>query len=1173
MSSSDTIDAAPAPHPRHIGWLGTTALAMGGSNQSLFLIAALFAGQGAIPGQGSAAVPLLIIGLLLSFAAAPGWIELVLMSPNRVGGIAAACTEAFKPYSQILSALTGVCYWWGWIPTCGLTALFSASAIHSWYLPNVPIPFMAGVLIVLFTLVNLLGIKWVTRVAVPVATASALLAFVSSLAPILAGTVDWHQATDFHLTTPFDGLFGQITSLMAGLYLIGFAAPAFEAATCHVGETIDPNRNVPRAMLASAFMAAIYFIVIPVVWLGVLGAEPLGGDLATVLGPTFAPWLGSSAKAAAIWFMMFNMFHGTMQPLAGAARTLSQLSEDGLAPRFLARRLRTDAPWVATLVTAGFAILFLVIGDPIWLVAAANFTYLIGICLPSVAVWLLRRDAPERPRPYRAPRGTVALGVGAAGIWGLSTLLGFEQFGLPTVVFGLAMAYSGAALYAWRKVEDRRRAGLSLLGHTLHVKLTGAMLLVLALDGAGYILAVSQLPQHNQPLIVALEDIFVAVAILTITVGIVLPGMIAHSADEVSGAVRKLASETVRGCSNAMDALGRGDFETTHEALEIPPLKRRSNDELGALADSYNLLRNEVGRAALSLDCARAGLRRANAELIETNMALLLAKEAAEAANIAKSQFLAKMSHEIRTPMNGVLGMSELLLTEKLPERQHRLVDIIHRSGEGLLEIIDQVLDIAKIESGRLHLDCVDFDLHTELKECVDLFSERASAKGLLLSLALPERPPLRVNSDPTRIRQIVTNLLSNAIKFTGSGTIEVTADVRAETEQTLTVDLIVADTGIGIAQEQQSRIFESFVQAEETTTRRYGGTGLGLAIVKQLVGLLNGSIELDSALGHGARFKITLTLDKAVESSPIAAITTPPNEIILAATTPEIRNVSLPPLSTTTAPPFSEGRAPEVLLVEDNSINQVVATESLIRLGVRCTVASNGAKALEACAAKPFDLILMDCHMPIMNGLEATAAIRQTERELGIPHKPIVAVTANLQPGNREDCLAAGMDGFLAKPFTQSQLKKTLLNWLDPSQLDALNVGLDAVQAGAIDTAVLSQLLCLERPEQCGLVARIIDNFASNGYLQLEALHDAAARRDGTTVAEIADNLCSGSGYVGALRLAQLCEDLSTRAQDGVLTQMATLLAQIGDEFEIALQTLYRLTESPAAARETDPS
>jgi amino acid transporter len=272
--------------------------------------------------------------------------------------------------------------------------------------------------------------------------------FLSSLIPILTGHVDWRQATTFTLTSPFPGWFGDLTSVMAGIYLIGFAAPAFEAAACHVGETIDPNRNVPRAMLASAAMAGVYFIVLPVVWLGVLGPEQLGKDLALVLGPTFAPLLGSFGKAAAIWFIIFNMFHGTMQPLAGAARTLSQLSEDGLLPRFLAWRSTTDCPWAATLLTAAMAIIFLMMGDPIWLIAAANFTYLISVCMPNVAAWLLRRDLPDAERPYRAPRGAIMLGLGAAGIWLLSAVLGFQQFGLPTVLFGLALAYSGAALYA-----------------------------------------------------------------------------------------------------------------------------------------------------------------------------------------------------------------------------------------------------------------------------------------------------------------------------------------------------------------------------------------------------------------------------------------------------------------------------------------------------------------------------------------------------------------------------------------------------------------------------------------------------------------------------------------------------------------------------------------------------
>ena len=245
------------PHPRTLGWIGTTAMAMGGSNQSIFIITALIAGQGEIRGQWSAAVPLLIVGLLLSWAAAPGWIELILMYPNRIGGIAATCGEAFKPYSPILANLTGVCYWWGWIPTCGLTALFSATALHDWAHLSIPIPWLASGIVLTFVGVNLCGVKWAARLAIVFAAFSAGLAFISALGPVLSGSVNWRQAVDFHLTTPFPGWFGAVTSAMAGLYLIGFAAPAFEAATCHVGETKNPEKNVPRAVFASAAMAGV----------------------------------------------------------------------------------------------------------------------------------------------------------------------------------------------------------------------------------------------------------------------------------------------------------------------------------------------------------------------------------------------------------------------------------------------------------------------------------------------------------------------------------------------------------------------------------------------------------------------------------------------------------------------------------------------------------------------------------------------------------------------------------------------------------------------------------------------------------------------------------------------------------------------------------------------------
>jgi diguanylate cyclase (GGDEF)-like protein len=595
--------AQPVIHPRTMGWPGTVALAMGGSNQSLFLVGALVAAQ------GSAAVPLLVVGLILAWLALPGWTELVLMWPNRVGGIAATCAEAFRPYSPVLANLTGVAYWWGWVPTCGLTALLSGSALHEWYLPGVPVTVLAIGIIVALTVVNLLGVKWAVRVAVPVACAAAALALASVLVPVVAGTVDWHRAASFHLALPFHGFFGALTSAMAGLYLIGFAAPAFEAAACHVGETRDPERNVPKAMYRSAALSGLYFLIVPVVWLGVLGQSGLGGPLMHTLGPAFAPLLGGAAKAAAIWFIVFNMLHGTLQPLAGASRTLSQLAEDGLLPRSLARRNRFDCPWLATLATAGFAVVLLQSGDPPWIIAAANFCYLIGIGLPSVAVWLLRRHEPHMRRPYRAPRFTVGLGLAAATAWLVATFLGLEQFGLPTVLASLAMAYSGSVLYAWRRWGDHRAAGKapSAFWRSLHVKLTGAMLAVMALDGTGYLLAVAHV--SGQPaLIAALKDIFVAVAILSVAVGLVLPGMIAHGVAQVSQAARQLAAGTLVELTRSLRALARGDLEAAHARPDVSLVKIRSADEVGEMADSFNAMQGAVKGAALALDEARDGL-------------------------------------------------------------------------------------------------------------------------------------------------------------------------------------------------------------------------------------------------------------------------------------------------------------------------------------------------------------------------------------------------------------------------------------------------------------------------------------------------------------------------------------------------------------------------------------
>ena len=389
---------------------------------------------------------------------------------------------------------------------------------------------------------------------------------------------------------------------MAGLYLIGFAAPAFEAAACHVGETKDPNRNVPRAMLAAAVMAGVYFIVLPVVWLGVLGPEPLGRDLATVLGPTFAPLLGSFGKAAAIWFIMLNMFHGTMQPLAGAARTMSQLSRRRACCPASCRcdDKPTDCPWAATAADRrAAAIVFLLAGDPVWMIAAANFTYLIGICMPNIAAWLLRRDMPDAPAPYRAPRGTIMLGVIAA--CDLAAVAPFSAS--SSSACRRSCSASPWPIPAPRSTPGASsrtgaRAGLPAIAQTLHVKLTGAMVLVLVLDGDRAIcMAVNTVSARHHGLVAVLEDIFVPVALLTISVGLVLPGMITYSATEVSEAAKRLTSGTLREFSQAMAALGRGDLDAAHASVNIVPVKPNSRDELGEMAESFNVLQEEVRKA------------------------------------------------------------------------------------------------------------------------------------------------------------------------------------------------------------------------------------------------------------------------------------------------------------------------------------------------------------------------------------------------------------------------------------------------------------------------------------------------------------------------------------------------------------------------------------------------
>ncbi len=391
---------------------------------------------------------------------------------------------------------------------------------------------------------------------------------------------------------------------------------------------------------------------------------------------------------------------------------------------------------------------------------------------------------------------------------------------------------------------------------------------------------------------------------------------------------------------------------------------------------------------------------------------LARARDAAEAASRTKSQFLANMSHEIRTPMNGVLGMAQLLAADAtLTDKQRRYLDIVQSSGESLLRVIDDILDFSKIEAGRMSLSDEVFDPRERVAMTLRLLETRAHAKHLELSWWAADAVPAWVKGDAARLHQILTNLVGNAIKFTEKGAVSVrveTDDIPSQAEDICRLRFTVSDTGIGIPAEYMPRLFTLFSQADETTSRRFGGTGLGLAISRQLVELMGGEMEVESEAGQGSSFRFTVLLGRA---EPPAAVQ-PPEERV-----------------------SERALGGRVLVVEDEPTNRMLAKAMLKIMGCTPALAESGEAALDWLEQDECDLILMDCQMPGLDGYETTRLIREREQraEAGGKRIPIVALTANALSGDRELCLAAGMDDYLSKPYSRENLEQKVRRWLPP--------------------------------------------------------------------------------------------------------------------------------------------
>jgi signal transduction histidine kinase/CheY-like chemotaxis protein len=546
-----------------------------------------------------------------------------------------------------------------------------------------------------------------------------------------------------------------------------------------------------------------------------------------------------------------------------------------------------------------------------------------------------------------------------------------------------------------------------------------------------------------------------------------------------------------------------------------------------------------VQRSMLGYAETMVGVMRDVTRRRQAQQEIELARAEAIAANVAKDEFLAHISHEIRTPLNGVMGMNNLLAQTPLVPEQRQYVALVDSSSRALLDLVNDLLDYSRLQAHKLVLEQVRFPLRHWLWEVVEPLRITATEKGLELLLQVNDRLPQEVVGDPGRLRQIVTNLVSNAIKFTDKGRVLVAVSMGDATEQQLNLQLQVSDTGIGIAPDKQQSVFNAFVQADSTTSRRFGGTGLGLSICAKLVDLMGGRIELASALGKGSRFTVRMPLGVARDDVPITQF--------------GLGDIQRNEQPAPSAVPGYAGLS--ALVVDDHSVNQLLATKLLQRLGFEVQIADDGAQAVQAVQVRKFDVLLMDIQMPHVDGRQATQQIRQWERAQNIVRTPIVALSAHASAADREQALASGMDGYLTKPLTADALQAALRATGMGSNPPALSIPAPLMQAdkGGVDRARLLARLAGDE----ALLHDMAQAFCTDLRDRMALVHAALQQRDWRVIGAQAHALEGGLSTLTAQAASLEAKALEQTAQSQDLAAAMAAFARLSSAAQVAYNTI----------------
>jgi len=536
----------------------------------------------------------------------------------------------------------------------------------------------------------------------------------------------------------------------------------------------------------------------------------------------------------------------------------------------------------------------------------------------------------------------------------------------------------------------------------------------------------------------------------------------------------------------------------------------------------------------------------------QTEDALRAAKETAEANSRLKSEFLANLSHEIRTPMNAIMGMTELALATPLTDEQQQYLQTVRSSSELLLSLLNDILDLSKIEAGKMEMEEIDFSISDVVGDTVKTLDVKARQKGIALSANVAAGLPPIVRGDPTRLRQILLNLIGNAIKFTDTGSVTVTVEEQWRRDTEISLQFSVRDTGIGIPAAQLDRIFEPFKQGDASTTRKYGGSGLGLTISSELVRMMNGRIWVQSTPGHGSTFHFTIHLKWSM--LPARSPAGIPAKLPLALPRPASDTASTALVAPAT-------RRLRILVADDHDANRNLVTTVLGKRGHACVEAANGYQVLEALDRESFDVVLMDVQMPGMDGYQATAAIRKREEEQG-GHVPIIALTAHAMSGDRERCLLAGMDAYLAKPLRPSELVQ-LVESVPPSSSSSKAAAMSPTPEEEAASPGYDLQVALESLDNdVDLLINQMSFFLNDGPVLIGQINAAIAQRDAHQL-QIAAHRLKGMlaryAFHGAVELAFALEQQGKLGAfdgaDALADQLAPLVARLATGIQEYIQ------------------